>query len=56
MTDNGSGYKSRLYQTACQTLGARPIKARPYTPRTNGKAEGFIQTSLKRWAYAPGKA
>jgi transposase InsO family protein len=52
MTDNGSGYRSHLFLTACQTLGARPIKTRPYTPRTNGKAERFIQTSLKEWAYA----
>jgi transposase InsO family protein len=46
MTDNGSGYL-----TACQPLGARPIKTRPYTPRTNGKAERFIQTSIREWAY-----
>lgn len=52
MTDNGSGYRSHLFLTACQALGARPIKTRPYTPRTNGKAERFIQTSLREWAYA----
>jgi transposase InsO family protein len=52
MTDNGSGYRSHLFLAACQALGARPIKTRPYTPRTNGKAERFIQTSLKEWAYA----
>jgi transposase InsO family protein len=52
MTDNGSGYRSHLFLTACQTLGAKPTKTRPYTPRTNGKAERFIQTSLKEWAYA----
>jgi len=51
MTDNGSGYRSQLFLTACKTLGARPIKTRPYTPRTNGKAERFIQTSLREWAY-----
>ena len=51
MTDNGSGYRSHLFLTACQNLGVRPIKTRPYTPRTNGKAERFIQTSLKEWAY-----
>jgi transposase InsO family protein len=51
MTDNGSGYRSHLFLTACQSLGAKPIKTRPYTPRTNGKAERFIQTSLKEWAY-----
>lgn len=51
MTDNGSGYRSHLFLTACQNLGARPIKTKPYTPRTNGKAERFIQTSLREWAY-----
>ncbi|NLE76751.1 MAG: IS481 family transposase [Chloroflexi bacterium] len=51
LTDNGSSYRSRLFLNACQDLGARPIKTRPYTPRTNGKAERFIQTTLKEWAY-----
>jgi len=52
MTDNGSCYKSRAFRQACKTLGLRHIRTRPYTPRTNGKAERFIQTSLREWAYA----
>ncbi len=51
MTDNGSCYVSRLFQAAVQSLGARHVRTRPYTPRTNGKAERFIQTSVKEWAY-----
>lgn len=51
MTDNGSCYRSHLFQTAVKTLGARQMRTKPYTPRTNGKAERFIQTSLKEWAY-----
>jgi transposase InsO family protein len=52
MTDNGSAYRSRLFATALRTAGARHVRTRPYTPRTNGKAERFIQTSLREWAYA----
>lgn len=52
MTDNGSGYVSRAFREACATLGLRHIRTRPYTPRTNGKAERFIQTALREWAYA----
>jgi transposase InsO family protein len=52
MTDNGSCYRSREFATACRELGLRHIKTRPYTPRTNGKAERFIQTALREWAYA----
>ena len=51
LTDNGGCYRSGLFKTACQYLGVRPKKTRPYTPRTNGKAERFIQTSIKEWAY-----
>ena len=51
MTDNGSCYRSYLFNTAVQSLGARQMRTRPYTPRTNGKAERFIQTSIKEWAY-----
>lgn len=51
MTDNGSCYRSYLFYTAVQSLGARQVRTRPYTPRTNGKAERFIQTSIKEWAY-----
>jgi len=52
MTDNGSAYRSKLFATALQSAGARHVRTRPYTPRTNGKAERFIQTSLREWAYA----
>ena len=52
MTDNGSAYRSRLFAAALRQAGARHVRTRPYTPRTNGKAERFIQTSLREWAYA----
>jgi transposase InsO family protein len=51
MTDNGSAYRSKLFAQALQAAGARHVRTRPYTPRTNGKAERFIQTSLREWAY-----
>ena len=51
MTDNGTGYKRR-FRAACDELGVRHLKTRPYTPKTNGKAERFVQTSLREWAYA----
>src|SRR4029450_583126 len=52
MTDNGSCYKSFAFRRACKRLGLRHIRTKPYTPKTNGKAERFIQTSLREWAYA----
>ena len=52
LTDNGPCYYSRLFAAACQQLGIRHLRTRPYTPRTNGKAERFIQTALREWAYA----
>lgn len=52
MTDNGSAYRSKLFANGLREAGARHIRTRPYTPRTNGKAERFIQTSLREWAYA----
>jgi transposase InsO family protein len=52
MTDNGSAYRSKRFAKALREAGARHIRTRPYTPRTNGKAERFIQTSLREWAYA----
>ena len=52
MTDNGSCYKSYAFENACKALGLKHIRTRPYTPRTNGKAERFIQTALREWAYA----
>ena len=52
MTDNGSAYRSKHFAAALRAAAARHIRTRPYTPRTNGKAERFIQTSLREWAYA----
>ncbi|WP_010545173.1 IS481 family transposase [Sphingomonas elodea] len=52
MTDNGACYKSCAFRDACKALGLKHIRTRPYTPKTNGKAERFIQTSLREWAYA----
>lgn len=51
MTDNGSGYVARVFRTTCHRLGLRHLRTRPYTPRTNGKAERVIQTLLREWAY-----
>jgi transposase InsO family protein len=51
-TDNGSCYRSRAFDPACKRLGLKLIFTRPYTPKTNGKSERFIQTSLREWAYA----
>jgi transposase InsO family protein len=52
MTDNGSAYRSHHFRAAIEAAGLRHIHTRPYTPRTNGKAERFIQSSLREWAYA----
>ena len=52
MTDNGSAYRSHHWRHACGALELRHLRTRPDTPRTNGKAERFIQTSLREWAYA----
>ncbi len=51
MTDNGSCYRSKAFARACAALGLRHLRTRPYTPKTNGKAERFIQSSLREWAY-----
>ena len=51
MTDNGSAYRSRRFAKALRLLAIRHIFTRPYTPKTNGKAERFIQTLLREWAY-----
>jgi len=51
-TDNGNCYRSHAFAAACASLGLTHHYTRPYTPRTNGKAERFIQTSLREWAYA----
>lgn len=52
MTDNGSCYKARAFAKACKRLKLKHIRIKPYTPKTNGKAERFIQTALREWAYA----
>ncbi|MEO6983069.1 MAG: IS481 family transposase [Edaphobacter sp.] len=52
LTDNGACYKAHRFRSACGDLGIQPKRTRPYTPRTNGKAERFIQTALREWAYA----
>jgi len=52
MTDNGSAYSSRLFAQTIQAAGVRHLRTRPYRPQTNGKAERFIQTTLREWAYA----
>src|SRR5262249_41070042 len=51
LSDNGSGYLSRVFAAACQALAIAQRRTRPYTPRTNGKAERLIQTLLREWAY-----
>ena len=51
LTDNGPAYRSRLFARTCQMHGLKHRFTRPYTPRTNGKAERFIQTALREWAY-----
>ena len=52
MTDNGACYKAHAFRDTCKALGLRHIRTKPYTPKTNGKAERFIQTALREWAYA----
>ena len=52
LTDNGACYKSRTFRRLIHRLGMRHLRTRPYTPRTNGKAERLVQTSLREWAYA----
>jgi transposase InsO family protein len=52
MTDNGSCYRSKAFARACRQLRIKHIRTKPYTPQTNGKAERFIQTALREWAYA----
>jgi transposase InsO family protein len=51
ITDNGAAYRSRLFAKTCQALGIKHTFTRPYRPQTNGKAERFIQTCLREWAY-----
>jgi transposase InsO family protein len=51
LTDNGHAYRSHAWRDACARLGIERRRTRPYTPRTNGKAEAFIGTALREWAY-----
>jgi transposase InsO family protein len=51
MTDNGSAFVSKQFTALCRSLQIRHVRIRPYTPRTNGKAERFIQTLLREWVY-----
>jgi len=52
LTDRGSSYRSKLFAAACQQLGLKHLFTKPYRPQTNGKAERFIQTITREWAYA----
>jgi transposase InsO family protein len=52
LTDNGGAYRSRAFRKACRWLGIKARRTRPYRPQTNGKAERFIQTLMRKWAYA----
>jgi transposase InsO family protein len=51
LTDNGSAYRSKAFRRACERLGIKHSRTRSYRPQTNGKAERFIQTTLREWAY-----
>ena len=50
--DNGSCYKAKTFAAACKDLSLKHIRTKPYTPKTNGKAERFIQIALREWDYA----
>ena len=52
MTDNGPCYTSHAFAATCKQLGLKHVRTKPYTPRTHGKAERFIQTAWREWAYA----
>jgi transposase InsO family protein len=52
MTDNGSCYRAKEFGRACVGFGIKHMRTKPYTPQTNGKAERFIQTAIREWAYA----
>ena len=52
MTDTGACTRSKAFHKTCVALGLRHVFTKPYTPKTNGKAERFIQSSLREWAYA----
>ena len=52
LTDNGGAFRAKTFAHACRALGIKHSFTRPYRPQTNGKAERFIQTALREWAYA----
>ena len=52
MTDNGAGYRSHSFRALLKNQSIRHIRTKPYTPRTNGKAEAFIRILQREWAYA----
>ncbi|SHE51856.1 Integrase core domain-containing protein [Modicisalibacter ilicicola DSM 19980] len=52
LTDNGACYRAGAFHRLCRRLGLKRKRTRPYTPRTNGKAERFIQSALREWAYS----
>jgi transposase InsO family protein len=52
LTDNGSSYRSHQFRETCNQLEIKHRRTRPYAPRINGKAERFIQTLMREWAYA----
>ena len=52
MTDNGPCYCSIAFRDACKALGIKHMRTKPYSPQTNGKAERFVQTTIREWAYA----
>lgn len=51
LTDNGSAFRSKEFKRACEQLGIQQRFTRAYRPQTNGKAERFIQSALREWAY-----
>ena len=51
LTDNGVGYRSRVFQAALADAGVRHRRTRPYRPQTNGKVERFNRSLLEEWAY-----
>ena len=54
LTDRGASYRSKLFAQTCRELGLKHLFTRPYRPQTNGKAERFIQTVTREWAYDRG--
>ena len=51
LTDNGFVFRSHAFRAVCHIAGIKQCFTKPYRPRTNGKAERFIQTMLREWAY-----